>query len=110
MIERLADERWFVLRNLAMILGEVGDQSMVEHLSSVYDHRDARVRREAIASTIRLGGPQAAPLLVRALGEEDPEVYLMAIHGLSVSTVNPLACHACARSFARPTSAARAPT
>ena len=81
-VERLTDERWFVLRNLAMILGEVGDPSMVEHLSSVYDHRDARVRREALASTIRLGGRQATPLLVRALEEEDPEVYLIAIHGL----------------------------
>ena len=81
-VERFTDDRWYVLRNLAMILGEVGDQSMVEHLSSVFDHRDARVRREAIASTIRLGGPQAAPLLVRALGEEDPAAYLMAIHGL----------------------------
>ena len=81
-VERFTDDRWFVLRNLAIILGEVGDQSMVEHLSVVFDHLDARVRREAIASTIRLGGPQAAPLLVRALEEEDPEVYLMAIHGL----------------------------
>ncbi len=81
-VERFTDDRWFVLRNLAMILGEVGDQSMVEHLSSVFEQRDARVRREAIASTIRLGGPQAAPLLVRALREKDPAAYLMAIHGL----------------------------
>ena len=81
-VERLDDDRWFVLRNLAMILGEIGNPSMVEHLSLIFDHTDARVRQEAIASTIQLGGAQAAPTLVRALEDDDPTAYLMAIHGL----------------------------
>jgi len=81
-IERLDDERWYVLRNLAMILGDIGEPSMVEHLSPMFGHADARVRQEAIASTIHLGGPQATPLLIGALEEEDPTAYLMAIHGL----------------------------
>jgi len=81
-VERFDDDRWFVLRNLAMILGEVGDPSMVEHLSSMFDHADARVRQEAIASAIQLGGPHAPSLLARALGDDDPTAYLMGIHGL----------------------------
>ena len=40
------------------------------------------MRQEAIASTIQLGGPQAAPLLTRGLEDDDPTNYLMAIHGL----------------------------
>jgi len=81
-IERFEDERWFVLRNLAMILGEVGDPSMVEHMSPMFEHGDPRVRQEAIASTIQLGGPRAAGLLVDALEDDDATAYLMAIHGL----------------------------
>ena len=81
-VERFDDERWFVLRNLAMILGEVGDPSMVEQLSPMFEHADARVRQEAIASTIKLGGPHAAALLIGALDDEDATAYLMAIHGL----------------------------
>jgi HEAT repeat protein len=81
-VERFDDDRWFVLRNLAMILGEVGDPSMVEQLSPLLKHADARVRQEAVASTIKLGGPQAVALLIGALDDEDPTIYLMAIHGL----------------------------
>jgi HEAT repeat protein len=71
-----------VLRNLAMILGEVGDPSMVGHLAPMLDHTDARVRQEAIAATIQLGGPAAERQLTSVLDDEDLMVRLMAIHGL----------------------------
>ncbi|MGD8817139.1 MAG: HEAT repeat domain-containing protein [Acidobacteriota bacterium] len=76
------DDRWFVLRNLVMIFGEVGDASMVEHLSPMFEHSDVRVRQEAIAATIQLGGPAAEPLLMSALDDDDVTTRLMAIHGL----------------------------
>ena len=81
-VERFDDDRWFVLRNLAMILGEVGSADMVEHLTPMFGHADARVRREAIVAAIRLGGERVGPLLTDALEDDDPTALLMAVHGL----------------------------
>lgn len=81
-VERFDDHRWFVLRNLAMVLGEVGEPSLAKHLEPLLDHSDARVRQEAIASTIKLGGDGAGKLLLGALADDDRTAYVMAIHGL----------------------------
>ena len=81
-VERFGDDRWYVLRNLAMVLGEVGEPAMAAHLAPLFNHADQRVRQEAIASTIKLGGPNAAELLLDALDDTDPTAYVMAIHGL----------------------------
>lgn len=81
-VERFDDDRWFVLRNLAMILGEVGSADMVEYLAPMFAHADPRVRREAIVAAIRLGGERVGPLLTDALDDDDPTALLAAVHGL----------------------------
>jgi HEAT repeat protein len=81
-VKRFDDDRWFVLRNLAMILGEVGSADMVEHLAPMVGHADPRVRREAIVAAIRLGGERVGPLLTDALDDDDPTALLTAAHGL----------------------------
>lgn len=82
LVDRFDDDRWFVLRNLAMIVGEVGDPAMVEHLGPMFEHEDARVRREALAATVRLGGDSALAPLRRGLEEPDVAVRCVAVHGL----------------------------
>lgn len=53
---RLPDERWFVVRNMLMLLADLGDQN-VELGTAYARHSDARVRREAIR--ILVGTPAA---------------------------------------------------
>lgn len=44
----LADPRWYLLRNLAIILGRSEHGDVVDHLCDLRSHADERVRREAI--------------------------------------------------------------
>lgn len=82
LVDRFDDDRWFVLRNLAMIVGEVGNPSMLEHLDSMFTHDDPRVRREALAAAARLGGEHAQGPLMNGLDESDLALQCVAIHGL----------------------------
>ena len=74
---RLPDERWFVVRNMLMLLADLGAQS-VELGSSYARHADPRVRREAIR--ILLGVPSARERAVCAgLDDSDERVVRVAL-------------------------------
>ena len=63
--DMIGDERWFVVRNMVGILGEIRSADAVEHFRRTVEHSDARVRRETILALSKIGGEEA----VRALGE-----------------------------------------
>ena len=50
MIERLDDQRWFVVRNLAVVLGRSGNTTCVPALRRLLSHDDHRVRVEVLRS------------------------------------------------------------
>lgn len=73
--ERMVDDpRWFVVRNGVAILGGVGTESDVQHLTSHLAHEDARVRRETVRSLARIGGDDAGLLLLGMVDDADPDV------------------------------------
>lgn len=80
--ERLDDERWYVVRNLLLLLGESEDPDQMKKIVPLLDNEDSRVRRHAVEAIIKLGAPGAADALVTATGDEDEEVRVTAIHGL----------------------------
>ncbi|MEX0892737.1 MAG: hypothetical protein WEB88_11255 [Gemmatimonadota bacterium] len=47
-VERLDDERWFVVRNMLHLLGQLDADTSAVPLERYASHEDARVRREAI--------------------------------------------------------------
>jgi HEAT repeat protein len=47
-IDRLDDPRWFVVRNLAVVLGRSGNHACLPALRSLVNHADHRVRAEAL--------------------------------------------------------------
>jgi len=49
-IERLDDQRWFVVRNLAVVLGRSGNSACVPAVHRLLTHEDHRVRVEALRS------------------------------------------------------------
>jgi hypothetical protein len=69
--EMVGDGRWFVVRNAAAILGEVGGERAVGLLASSLAHDDARVRREALHALAKLGGEDASQLVYGMI--EDPD-------------------------------------
>ncbi|NND03569.1 MAG: HEAT repeat domain-containing protein [Acidimicrobiia bacterium] len=70
----LLDERWFLLRNLATVLGRTGKQTAVAGVRRLLRHEDQRVRAEALRSLIRLQRDEAAPAVLRLLADQHPMV------------------------------------
>ena len=78
---RLPDERWFVVRNMLMLLADLGDQN-VELGTSYARHADGRVRREAIR--ILVGVPATRERAICAgLDDGDERVFRVALQAAS---------------------------
>ncbi|MEE8267690.1 MAG: HEAT repeat domain-containing protein [Gemmatimonadales bacterium] len=77
-INRLSDEEWFVLRNVAELCGELGMEDAVPYLANHVDHSDPRVRRAVVGALARIGTNQAAEPLRQALHDPEPTVRIQA--------------------------------
>jgi hypothetical protein len=64
-LDALNDSRWFVVRNMVTILGNIGIPDLAPHIVTVLSHPDPRVKKEAIKGLSKLDHPTA----VTALGE-----------------------------------------
>jgi HEAT repeat protein len=76
LLKRLNDPSWYLVRNAALLLGQIGGQSLVEPLATLLQHEEPRVRREAAGSLGKIGGPRAVSHLRKAV--LDPEVGTVA--------------------------------
>jgi HEAT repeat protein len=80
----LFDERWFVVRNMAMILGEIGSEKSINPLSRVINHRDFKVQREVVHSLSKIGGKYVPGFLLRVLDDAPEQFALIIINALGV--------------------------
>jgi HEAT repeat protein len=83
--KHLRDKRWFFVRNLVWIIGEIGDPRFVPHLGIIINHSDVRVRRETVRSIAKLQNDTTSKALLSAVDDADREVQLLAIRGLGTS-------------------------
>lgn len=65
------DHRWFLVRNIAYILGRMGKESALPTIQKALNHEEARVRREAIQALGIIGSSKAFDLLGKALNDQD---------------------------------------
>jgi hypothetical protein len=78
---RLPDERWFIVRNMLMLIADLGGQN-VEDGMAYARHADARVRREAIR--ILLGVPATRERAICAgFDDSDERVVRVALQAAS---------------------------
>ena len=70
----LQDDRWFVVRNMATLLGELARESAVEPLAHQLRHPDRRVRREVARAVAKIGGRHVPRFLRECLSDPDPVV------------------------------------
>lgn len=75
----LLDPRWFLVRNLALVLGQMRHPKAVTPLLGLMNHADARVRREALGALGAIGTPKTREAIMRALEDEDEGVRLKAV-------------------------------
>jgi len=75
----LKDTRWYVVRNVILILGEIRHPSALPSLVKMLAHPDTRVRREALRAITRVGGPQAGKILIRVVEKGDAHLGRLAL-------------------------------
>ena len=83
--DMIGDERWFVVRNMVGILGEIRSADAVEHFRRTIEHSDARVRRETVLALSKVGGEEAVPLLARGLNDREASLRSAAALGLGLT-------------------------
>jgi HEAT repeat protein len=79
-IHRLSDPRWYVLRNLIIMLRTLEPAQDVDLLRPLLRHPNQKVRVEALKSLLLIGDPQAQRQIVRDLESSDRETQLIAIN------------------------------
>jgi hypothetical protein len=67
---KLDDPHWFFVRNLCLVLGRIGDPSVVPDLVRMLDHQDLRVRKDAILALGQLRASESVPFLGKILLHE----------------------------------------
>jgi HEAT repeat protein len=73
-VHMLTDGRWFVVRNVAELMGEHRIAEAVPELEKCLHHGDSRVRRAAAIALARIGTPATVEPLRRVLKEGDREM------------------------------------
>ncbi len=85
--ERLApvllDPRPHLVRNIAFVLGQIGGHEVAGLLETATFHADPQVRRQAVQSLAAVPCEDHRPILLRLLGEGDPQLLGAALHLLS---------------------------
>ena len=86
----LADERWYVVRNIIVLLRTVHDRSSLPEIEKLAWHEDLRVRMESIRSLHVLKASVPVTLLDEIFSNPDPKVAEAAIafvgtHGIAAS-------------------------
>jgi hypothetical protein len=76
------DKRWYVVRNVAKILGDIASERAVGFLQKSALHADPRVRVETLRALTRIPGTSAGKLLVNFLRDTEREVRLRALRAV----------------------------
>jgi hypothetical protein len=87
----LADPRWYVVRNMVLLLRRVHDKSAMSEILRCADHPDLRVRLEAIRALFAFDTAVPRDLLARTIHHPDPRlaeaaVLLTGQHGITQAT------------------------
>jgi HEAT repeat protein len=75
----LRDNRWYVVRNMLLLLRGVNDRTSLPEVRQVAQHPDLRVRMEAIKTLITFDSSVPTDLLEDAINDRDPKMAETAI-------------------------------
>jgi HEAT repeat protein len=75
-------ESWYYLRNLAYMLGKIGNEESAAALMPLLFHEHNRVRHEALKSIHHTGGNEGGPLLTAVLSQVDEQFKIAIVETL----------------------------
>ena len=82
LVHMLGHHQWFVVRNVAELVGELALEDAVPALGQQLGHDDERVRKAVALALAKIGSRAAAEPLRRALRDKSPEVRIQAALGV----------------------------
>lgn len=82
LIPMLKDERWYVVRNMVTILGEIALPDALKALQETAVHPEAKVRKEIIKALLKISTSGAESTLIKLLDDSDGDVARQAVHSL----------------------------
>lgn len=82
LIAMLKDERWYVVRNMVTILGEIVSPESVKALKMVSQHPEPKVRKEVVKALIKINPQASEAPLIAMLAESDRDVLRQVIFSL----------------------------
>lgn len=82
LLKSMQDSRWYIVRNLSAILGDIGMPEAVPELLTCLKHTDTRVCKEAIRSLAKIGGREAEAALIAVLHGNNPQLFPQVIASL----------------------------
>ncbi|MBI3399624.1 MAG: HEAT repeat domain-containing protein [Deltaproteobacteria bacterium] len=80
----LNDERWFVVRQMVSLLGEIGGLKSLNAIKTVYNYKDVRVKKEVLKTLGRIPSNESSTFLLERLNDNNPSLKLQAIISLGV--------------------------
>lgn len=94
MVSMLRHPDWYVVRNGAWLIGELGVGEVVRELSMALDHKDGRVRQAAAVALAKVGTAEAAEHLAGIITRGDTRLRSLALGAIdgpnNASLVRPL--------------------
>jgi len=76
-VSMLNHHEWYVVRNVADLVAELGLEQAVPALGKVVEHEDGRVRRSVGLALAKIGTPTTARYLRTVLRDADPDIRLV---------------------------------
>ncbi len=80
----LNDKRWYVVRNIVMIMGMIATEDTLPYLADAARHAEPRVRREAARALGRIRKPGALPALKILLQDDNKMIRLAAVSAVGL--------------------------
>jgi hypothetical protein len=83
LVQMLLDPRWYIVRQAAEFLGEMGSEDSERPLAELLRHDDERVRRAVTRALSRIESSFTLDAVARAVADPAPSVRLEAVAGLA---------------------------
>jgi len=73
------DPRWYVVRNIVSVLGQIANPKAIGYFRKTIRHPDMRVRKETLVSAARIGTDEAKDFLIMALEDDNERLQILAL-------------------------------
>jgi hypothetical protein len=79
----LEDEKWYVVRNIVGIMGDLDNPRVINYLKRTIRHPDYRVRHETLTAVAKIHSEESVDFMILALSDPDNKIQLASLRYLA---------------------------